>query len=100
MFQMFYLNRPDVLPTGDLGVRKGMAGVYGLSELPSPAKMVGPDKHVWRELFVRPYPGQLFTSSTVCETSSFMISAPSCDVAGIVSPASYTASADMCGGNY
>jgi 3-methyladenine DNA glycosylase/8-oxoguanine DNA glycosylase len=24
MFQMFYLNRPDVLPTGDQGVRKGM----------------------------------------------------------------------------
>jgi len=72
---------------GDLGVRKGMAGVYGLSELPSPAKMVGPAEHVWRELFCKPYPRQLFTSSTVCETSSLMLSAASCDEAGIVSSA-------------
>lgn len=39
MFQMFYLNRPDVLPTGDFGVRKGMMRLYGLSAMPTPEKM-------------------------------------------------------------
>lgn len=39
MFLIFSLNRPDVLPTGDLGVRKGMQVVYGLRDLPSPTKM-------------------------------------------------------------
>ena len=29
MFMMFTLKRPDVLPTGDLGVQKGMAALYG-----------------------------------------------------------------------
>lgn len=39
MFLIFCLGRLDVLPTGDLGVRKGMQGLYGLSELPSPLTM-------------------------------------------------------------
>eukprot|EP00887_Chlorella_sp_A99_P007764 scaffold20.g7764.t1 len=30
---------PDVLPVGDLGVRRGMAAHYGLRELPTPADM-------------------------------------------------------------
>lgn len=30
MHAMFHLGSPDVLPTGDLGVRKGMAQLYGL----------------------------------------------------------------------
>lgn len=30
MFAMFHLGRPDVLPVGDLGVRKGMQTLYGL----------------------------------------------------------------------
>ena len=34
MFLMFHLGRPDVLPVGDLGVRKGMQAVYGLAETP------------------------------------------------------------------
>ena len=34
MFLMFHLGRPDVLPVGDLGVRKGMQAVYGLPEAP------------------------------------------------------------------
>jgi DNA-3-methyladenine glycosylase II len=38
MFLMFQLGRPDVLPTGDLGVRKGMQVAYGLDEEPSPAR--------------------------------------------------------------
>ena len=39
MFMMFSLGRLDILPTGDLGVRKGMMQQYGLSELPKPAQM-------------------------------------------------------------
>ncbi len=39
MFLMFDLNRPDVLPVGDLGVRKGFQQLFGLSELPGPEDM-------------------------------------------------------------
>ena len=39
MFLMFHLGRPDVLPTGDLGIRRAMERAYGLSELPSPPQM-------------------------------------------------------------
>ena len=35
MFLMFHLNRPDVLPTGDLGIRRAAMIEYGLSELPA-----------------------------------------------------------------
>ena len=38
MFLMFELGRPDVLPTGDLGVRKGMQAAYGLPETPTPKR--------------------------------------------------------------
>ena len=38
MFLMFELGRPDVLPVGDLGVRKGMQVAYGLAETPAPAR--------------------------------------------------------------
>lgn len=34
MFLIFALNRPDVLPVGDLGFRKGAQLAYGLPELP------------------------------------------------------------------
>ena len=40
MFLMFGLNRPDVLPVGDLGIRKGMQSYFRLRELPKPARMV------------------------------------------------------------
>ena len=39
MTLMFSLGRPDVLPVGDYGVRKGMQDLYGLAELPKPAEM-------------------------------------------------------------
>lgn len=39
MVLMFRLGRTDVLPTGDYGVRKGFARVYGLKDLPSPKVM-------------------------------------------------------------
>ena len=39
MFLMFSLCRLDVLPTGDLGVRKGVQVTYGLPTLPTPREM-------------------------------------------------------------
>lgn len=36
MFLMFTLQRWDVLPAGDLGVRKGVQAAYGLPEAPAP----------------------------------------------------------------
>ena len=39
MFLIFVMNRPDVLPVDDLGVRKGFQTFYGLKEMPSAAKM-------------------------------------------------------------
>jgi DNA-3-methyladenine glycosylase II len=38
-FLMFHLERPDVLPTGDLGIRRAMMIEYRLPELPQPAEM-------------------------------------------------------------
>ena len=39
MFLIFTLNRPDVLPTGDLGIRKGFQRVYRLKNLPDHSHM-------------------------------------------------------------
>lgn len=39
MFLIFTLERPDILPTGDLGIKKGFQVVYKLPALPSPADM-------------------------------------------------------------
>ncbi|XP_065049497.1 alkylbase DNA glycosidase-like protein mag2 [Musa acuminata AAA Group] len=39
MFMMFCLHRPDVLPVGDLGVRKGVQMLYGLDDVPRPSQM-------------------------------------------------------------
>ncbi|KAJ4851475.1 hypothetical protein Tsubulata_914145 [Turnera subulata] len=39
MFMISTLHRPDVLPVGDLGVRKGVQHLYGLKDLPPPAQM-------------------------------------------------------------
>ena len=36
MLLMFALGRPDVLPVGDYGVRKGAQKLYGLRDLPKP----------------------------------------------------------------
>jgi DNA-3-methyladenine glycosylase II len=36
MFLLFALQRPDVLPTGDLGIRMAIRKAYGLDELPHP----------------------------------------------------------------
>jgi DNA-3-methyladenine glycosylase II len=39
MFLMFHLGRPDILPVGDLGIRKAMQIQYGMEELPKAAEM-------------------------------------------------------------
>lgn len=39
MFLMFHLGRPDVLPVGDLGIRKAMQVHYGLEDLPAAPEM-------------------------------------------------------------
>lgn len=41
MFMIFSLHRPDVLPSGDLGVRKGVQELYKLKALPKPEEMAG-----------------------------------------------------------
>ncbi len=39
MFLIFHLGRPDVLPVGDLGVRRAVERLYGLEALPSAAEL-------------------------------------------------------------
>lgn len=39
MFLMFHLNRPDILPVGDLGIREAIKRLYGLEERPDAKKM-------------------------------------------------------------
>jgi DNA-3-methyladenine glycosylase II len=34
MFLIFHLGRPDVLPVGDLGIRRAVERLYGLKEIP------------------------------------------------------------------
>ncbi|MGI8684092.1 MAG: DNA-3-methyladenine glycosylase family protein [Acidimicrobiales bacterium] len=41
MFLMFQLNRPDVWPVGDLGVRAGYARIHGLAAVPTARELVG-----------------------------------------------------------
>lgn len=40
MFMLFGLGRLDVLPTGDLGIRKAIKNLYDLDELPLPAQII------------------------------------------------------------
>lgn len=49
MFLIFALNRPDVFPVGDLGVRAALRNKHGLAELPTPKEC-----HVLGEAW-RPY---------------------------------------------
>lgn len=39
MFLIFHLEREDVLPVGDLGIRNAVRNVYGLEAPPSPAEL-------------------------------------------------------------
>ena len=40
MFLIFHLDRPDVLPTGDLGIRRAIEVAYGLDEPPDQERML------------------------------------------------------------
>ena len=61
MFLMFHLGRPDILPVGDLGIRRAVERAYGLPEMPDPASLIQvaepwrPDRtlaslYLWRSL--------------------------------------------------
>ena len=39
MYLQFHLQRPDVLPVGDLGIRRAVERAYGLPGLPDPAQL-------------------------------------------------------------
>jgi DNA-3-methyladenine glycosylase II len=39
MFLMFTLDRPDVLPVDDLGIRRAVKDAYGLDEMPGPDRL-------------------------------------------------------------
>lgn len=39
MILIFHLNRPDILPVADLGIREGFKRAYGLEERPDPEEM-------------------------------------------------------------
>jgi DNA-3-methyladenine glycosylase II len=39
MFLIFFLERPDVLPTGDLGIRNAIKAAYGLDAVPPPTEL-------------------------------------------------------------
>jgi DNA-3-methyladenine glycosylase II len=39
MFLIFHLGRPDVVSTGDLGIRRAVQVAYGLDDLPAPAEL-------------------------------------------------------------
>ena len=47
MFLIFALNRPDILPVGDLGVRAALRDRHGLAELPRPGECAALAEH-WR----------------------------------------------------
>jgi DNA-3-methyladenine glycosylase II len=40
MFLMFALERPNVMPTGDLGIRSAIRKAYGLETMPTPAEVL------------------------------------------------------------
>jgi DNA-3-methyladenine glycosylase II len=39
IFLIFHLGRPDVLPVGDLGIRRAVQQAYGLGDLPGPDEL-------------------------------------------------------------
>ena len=52
MFLIFFLDRPDVLPSGDLGIRRAVQLAYELEQLPTPAEVerIGEPWHPHRSL--------------------------------------------------
>ena len=54
VFLMFHLERPDVLPVGDLGIRRAVQVEYGLDELPQRDQLL----EIGRALAPAPHPRQ------------------------------------------
>jgi DNA-3-methyladenine glycosylase II len=65
MFLMFQLERPDVMPVGDLGIRRAIQLAYGLAELPDAAQTLAISepwrphrtlacRYLWRSLHNEP----------------------------------------------
>jgi DNA-3-methyladenine glycosylase II len=52
MFLIFHLGRPDILPVGDLGIRRAVQIAYDLEELPKPAELerIAEPWRPWRSL--------------------------------------------------
>jgi DNA-3-methyladenine glycosylase II len=52
MFLIFHLGRPDVLPVGDLGIRRAVQVQYGLKDLPDAPKLeeIAEPWRPWRSL--------------------------------------------------
>jgi DNA-3-methyladenine glycosylase II len=52
MFLIFHLGRPDILPVGDLGIRRAVQLAYDLDELPKPAELerIAEPWRPWRSL--------------------------------------------------
>ena len=52
MFLIFHLGRPDILPVGDLGIRRAVQIAYELDELPAPAQLerIAESWRPWRSL--------------------------------------------------
>ncbi|MBO6781336.1 MAG: DNA-3-methyladenine glycosylase 2 family protein [Rhodothermales bacterium] len=50
MMLMFRLGRPDIMPSGDLGIRKGFARLRGMDDLPPPKHLEAETQHwsPWR----------------------------------------------------
>ena len=46
MFLIFDLGRPDIMPTTDLGVQKGVQAVYGMEALPAPDEVLERTRHL------------------------------------------------------
>ena len=65
MFLMFHLDRPDVMPVGDLGIRRAIQLAYGLDALPGAEEMLALSepwrpqrslacRYLWRSLHNEP----------------------------------------------
>ncbi len=65
VFLLFQLDRPDILPVGDLGVRRAVMRAYGLAELPEREQMTRiaepwrphrstASRYLWRSLDAAP----------------------------------------------
>ena len=46
MYLMFSLGRPDIMPTTDLGIQKGVQLTYGLPALPKPDQVLSATQHL------------------------------------------------------